>query len=155
MTRESLSNAEWLRTIDRLGGTELLEKEAREFGAFERARKIKCAVDQLRLALAYCSPRPRQPAETARPAFEPRNSPPNCGLFVGDLETPVRIGLDNLPSFHQFLFFDLTRISHTPCGLRCSFGVADAASGGERVSGYTVEPPDAADARRKATRRAG
>lgn len=54
MTRESLSNAGWLRTVDRLGGAELLEKEAREFGAFERARKIKCAVDQLRLVLAYC-----------------------------------------------------------------------------------------------------
>jgi len=54
MTRESLSNAEWLRTVDRFGGTELLEKEARELGAFERARKIKCAVDQLRLVLAYC-----------------------------------------------------------------------------------------------------
>jgi Transposase DDE domain len=54
MTCESLSNAEWLRTVDRLGGAELLEKEAREFGAFERARKLKCAVDQLRLALAYC-----------------------------------------------------------------------------------------------------
>jgi hypothetical protein len=54
MTRESLSNPEWLRTVDQFGGTELLEKEAREFGAFERARKIKCAVDQLRLVLAYC-----------------------------------------------------------------------------------------------------
>ena len=32
----------------------MLEQEAREFGAFERARKIKCAVDQLRLVLAYC-----------------------------------------------------------------------------------------------------
>jgi hypothetical protein len=54
MTRESLSSAEWLRTVDRFGGTELLEKEARELGAFERARKVKCAVDQLRLVLAYC-----------------------------------------------------------------------------------------------------
>ena len=54
MTRESLSNAEWLRTVDRLGGAKFLEDEAREFGAFERARKIKCAVDQLRLVLAYC-----------------------------------------------------------------------------------------------------
>ena len=45
MTLESLSNPEWLRTVDRLGGAELLEKEAREFGAFERARKVKCAVD--------------------------------------------------------------------------------------------------------------
>jgi hypothetical protein len=54
MNRESLSNTDWLRTIDRLGGAEFLEKEARESGAFERARKIKCAVDQLRLVLAYC-----------------------------------------------------------------------------------------------------
>jgi len=54
MTHESLSNAEWLRTIDRFGGAELLEREARELGAFERARKVKCAVDQLRLVLAYC-----------------------------------------------------------------------------------------------------
>src|SRR5262249_30912734 len=54
MTHESLWNAGWLRTLDRFGGAELLEREAREFGAFERARKIKCAVDQLRLVLAYC-----------------------------------------------------------------------------------------------------
>lgn len=54
MTHESLSNADWLRTVDRFGGRVLLEKEAREFGAFERARKVKCAVDQLRLILAYC-----------------------------------------------------------------------------------------------------
>jgi hypothetical protein len=54
MNRESLSNTDWLRTVGRLGGAELLEKEARETGAFERARKIKCAVDQLRLVLAYC-----------------------------------------------------------------------------------------------------
>jgi Transposase DDE domain len=54
MTRESLSNVEWLRIVDRFGGAALLEQEAREFGAFERARKIRCAVDQLRLVLAYC-----------------------------------------------------------------------------------------------------
>src|SRR6202048_5016798 len=54
MTSESLSNSEWLRTVDRLGGAEFLEDEAREFGAFARPRKIKCAVDQLRLVLAYC-----------------------------------------------------------------------------------------------------
>ncbi|MGJ5083394.1 IS4/IS5 family transposase, partial [Bradyrhizobium oligotrophicum] len=54
MTDESLSNAEWLRTIARLGGADLLEHEAREFGAFKRARKVECAVDQLRLVLAYC-----------------------------------------------------------------------------------------------------
>jgi Transposase DDE domain len=54
MTRESLSNPDWLRTVDRLGGAELLEEEAREFGAFQRSRKVQCAVDQLRLVLAYC-----------------------------------------------------------------------------------------------------
>src|SRR5262245_60572526 len=54
MNRESLSNADWLRTVDRLGGAELLEEEAREFGAFQKAREVKCAVDQLRLVLAYC-----------------------------------------------------------------------------------------------------
>jgi Transposase DDE domain len=54
MTNESLSKAEWLRTVDRLGGADLLEREAREFGAFKRARKVECAVDQLRLVLSYC-----------------------------------------------------------------------------------------------------
>ena len=54
MTRESLSNAEWLRTVARLGGAEFLESEAREFGAFKRARRVASAVDQLRLVLAYC-----------------------------------------------------------------------------------------------------
>ena len=54
MNRESLSNVDWLRTVDRLGGAELLEDEARELGAFQRARKVKCAMDHLRLVLAYC-----------------------------------------------------------------------------------------------------
>jgi hypothetical protein len=54
MMDESLSNAEWLRTVNRLGGADLLEQEAREFGAFKRARKLECAVDQLRLVLSYC-----------------------------------------------------------------------------------------------------
>jgi hypothetical protein len=54
MNRESLSNADWLRIVDRLGGAELLEVEARESGAFQRARKIEFAVDHLRLVLAYC-----------------------------------------------------------------------------------------------------
>jgi hypothetical protein len=44
------SNTDWLRTVDRLGGA---EEEAWEFGAFQRARKVKCAVDHLRLVLAY------------------------------------------------------------------------------------------------------
>ena len=54
MDRELLSNADWLRIVDRLGGAELLEVEARESGAFQRARKIEFAVDHLRLVLAYC-----------------------------------------------------------------------------------------------------
>jgi hypothetical protein len=54
MTHQSLPNDEWLRTVERLGGAALLETEAREFGAFERARKVHCALDQLRLVLAYC-----------------------------------------------------------------------------------------------------
>lgn len=54
MNRESLSNADWLCTVDRLGGAELLEEEAREFGAFQKVRNIKCALDHLRLVLAYC-----------------------------------------------------------------------------------------------------
>jgi hypothetical protein len=53
MTRESLLNAGWLNTIERLGGAEKLEKEAREVGAFRRVREVKCAVDLLRLTLAY------------------------------------------------------------------------------------------------------
>ena len=56
MNRESLSNVDWLRTVDRLGGAEVLEEEARECGAFQRKRKIECAVDQLRLVLAYTNP---------------------------------------------------------------------------------------------------
>lgn len=32
----------------------MLEREAREAGAFRRAREVKCAVDLLRLTLAYC-----------------------------------------------------------------------------------------------------
>jgi IS4 transposase len=54
MTHQSLPNEDWHRAVERLGGKALLEKEAREFGAFERARKIKCALDQLRLIFAYC-----------------------------------------------------------------------------------------------------
>jgi hypothetical protein len=54
MTRESLFNSDWHATLARLGGVDLLEKEARECGAFRRVREIKCAVDLLRLVLAYC-----------------------------------------------------------------------------------------------------
>src|ERR1700757_4338729 len=40
MTHESLLNAGWLSTVDRLGGAEQLETEAREVGAFRRAREV-------------------------------------------------------------------------------------------------------------------
>jgi hypothetical protein len=36
-------------------------------------------------------------AETTRPAFEPAKVPANCGLFVRDQKTPVRIGLHGGP----------------------------------------------------------
>ena len=41
--------------------------------------------------------RPRPAAETTRPAFEPAKVPANCGLFVRDQKTPVRIGLHGGP----------------------------------------------------------
>jgi hypothetical protein len=54
MTRESLLNAGWQKSVDRLGGAKRLEKEAREVGTFRRVREVKCGVDLLRLTLAYC-----------------------------------------------------------------------------------------------------
>lgn len=54
MTQQTLTNETWPATVDRLGGQELLEKEGRETKAFQRAREIACAVDSLRLVLAYC-----------------------------------------------------------------------------------------------------
>jgi hypothetical protein len=41
--------------------------------------------------------RPQLATETARPAFEPAETPANCGLFVRDRETSVRIGLHGGP----------------------------------------------------------
>src|SRR2546426_3788459 len=41
------------------------------------------------------------------------------------------------PHLVEFTASELARISHTPCGLRCSFGEADTASGGEkRIGAY-------------------
>lgn len=54
MTSQSLTNDAWPTTIERLGGRQHLEQEARETGAFRRAREIGCAVDCLRLVLGYC-----------------------------------------------------------------------------------------------------
>jgi hypothetical protein len=54
MTHESPLDRDWLATVARLGGAEHLETEARETGAFRRARAVQCGVDLLRLTLAYC-----------------------------------------------------------------------------------------------------
>lgn len=54
MTHESLLNSDWKMLVRRLGGAKALEVGARETGAFTRAREVKCAVDLLRLVLAYC-----------------------------------------------------------------------------------------------------
>ena len=40
--------------VERLGGAQALESNARETKAFQRPRAFKCAVDMLRLVLAYC-----------------------------------------------------------------------------------------------------
>ncbi len=53
MAHESLINSGWQGAVDRLGGPDQLEEEARALGAFLRARGVKCAVDLLRLTLAY------------------------------------------------------------------------------------------------------
>lgn len=54
MRNELLSNRDWTRVIDRLGGAEALESSARETKAFLRAREVACATDLLRLILSYC-----------------------------------------------------------------------------------------------------
>ena len=54
MSNESLVSQDWLKLVERLGGAACLEASARETKAFVRPREIKCAVDLLRLVLAYC-----------------------------------------------------------------------------------------------------
>ncbi len=54
MTRDSLLNRDWEGVVERLGGAEALEAGARGTKAFQRPRAVKCAVDMLRLVLAYC-----------------------------------------------------------------------------------------------------
>jgi hypothetical protein len=44
---------------------------------------------------------PQPSSETARAVFEPAKMPANCGLFVRDQETPVRIGLRGGPERTQ------------------------------------------------------
>ncbi|MEI9987158.1 MAG: IS4 family transposase [Aliidongia sp.] len=47
------SSAAWADIVGRLGGVEALDASARCYGAFQRARNIKSAVDLLQLVLAY------------------------------------------------------------------------------------------------------
>ena len=54
MTSKTLTNETWPATVERLGGRDRLEQEGRETKAFQRAREFECAVDCLRLVLAYC-----------------------------------------------------------------------------------------------------
>ena len=54
MAHGDLTGWDWSTTVASLGGAQALEEEARETSAFERPRKVTCAVDQLRLTLAYC-----------------------------------------------------------------------------------------------------
>ena len=55
MRHESLENEDWSATVvEPLGGAEMLEATARQTKAFLRPREITCAVDLLRLILAYC-----------------------------------------------------------------------------------------------------
>jgi hypothetical protein len=54
MAHESLIHSGWQGVLERLGGSPRLEHEAREARAFCRPRGVKCAVDLLRLTMAYC-----------------------------------------------------------------------------------------------------
>jgi hypothetical protein len=54
MTHASLLNEDWADVVRRLGGSELVERSARETKAFLRPREIDTAEDLLRLILAYC-----------------------------------------------------------------------------------------------------
>jgi hypothetical protein len=54
MPSESLSNPDWSRIVERLGGARALEASAREAKAFLRPREVANATDLLRLVLSYC-----------------------------------------------------------------------------------------------------
>ena len=53
-TDSLLLNEDWSRVVTRLGGAASLDQTARATRAFLRPREIRCAVDLLRLILAYC-----------------------------------------------------------------------------------------------------
>ncbi|MFO1057462.1 MAG: hypothetical protein U1E53_10910 [Dongiaceae bacterium] len=50
---DSLQPEFWDGIVAQLGGGEALEASARQYGAFQRARKIKSAADLLRLVMSY------------------------------------------------------------------------------------------------------
>jgi hypothetical protein len=54
MIPASLSHQDWQVIVDRLGGTEAIDRLARQTKAFLRPRGIATAVDLLRLLLSYC-----------------------------------------------------------------------------------------------------
>ena len=54
MTRKTPPSSDFAAVVEQLGGAERLEAEARETGAFQRAREVKSAVDMLQMVLAYC-----------------------------------------------------------------------------------------------------
>ena len=51
---DSLLNADWQTTVEKLGGAAYLSSSARETSAFLRPRGIPDAITMLRLVLAYC-----------------------------------------------------------------------------------------------------
>ena len=51
---DSLLNADWEATVEKLGGAESLAADARQTGAFRRRRGIRDPIVLLRLLLAYC-----------------------------------------------------------------------------------------------------
>jgi hypothetical protein len=54
MKTDSLLNQDWTTVVSRLGGVASLNATARATKAFLRPRELRCAVDLLRLILAYC-----------------------------------------------------------------------------------------------------
>lgn len=53
MAQNQLDSDDWLELVAKLGGEAALAASAREYGAFLRARRLKSAVDLLRMALMY------------------------------------------------------------------------------------------------------
>src|SRR5262245_2835702 len=54
MTHDSHLGRDWPKLVGRLGGADLISADARKTGACRRARGFDCAIDLLRMILAYC-----------------------------------------------------------------------------------------------------